>query len=72
MKDTLNGKYSELIGLSKKEVLQQLGDGFNFYPDTKWSYILKKYWYGRKKLLFIEFDHNGIVISQYIISEYEK
>lgn len=30
------------IGLSKKEVLEELGDEFNFYPDKEWIFLLKK------------------------------
>ncbi|MGE8555493.1 MAG: hypothetical protein ACN6OB_16360 [Chryseobacterium jejuense] len=66
MKDT------ELIGLTKKEVVARLGNGFNFYPDNQWSYILKRYWYGRKEVLYIDFDTAGIVIRQYIESKYGK
>lgn len=52
-----------LIGLSKKEILQKLGDEFNFYPDKKWVYILKKYWWGKSKKLYIEFDENDVTIA---------
>ena len=37
-------KQVQLIGLTKKEILKKMGDEFNFYPDKKWVYTLKKYW----------------------------
>ncbi|MDM1042745.1 MULTISPECIES: hypothetical protein [Empedobacter] len=60
------------IGFSKKEVLEELGDEFNFYQEKEWVYTLKKYWWGRKKRLHIEFDENNKVISQYITYSYGK
>ncbi|WP_347218910.1 hypothetical protein [Chryseobacterium sp.] len=64
---------TELIGLSKNEVLLRLGEGFNFYQDNRWSYILSRYWHGRKKVLYIDFDvTTGTVIRQYISTKYGK
>lgn len=60
------------IGLTKKQILEKLGDQFNFYPDNEWRYTLKKYWWGRKKKLFLEFDKEEKVISQYIIYTYRE
>lgn len=72
MKDLLSGKDISLLGLSKKELIQKIGEGFNFYPDKEWSYILKKSWYGKITVLYLEFDDNDIVIAQYIVSKYGK
>ncbi|KPE52938.1 hypothetical protein [Chryseobacterium indologenes] len=72
MKNILSGKDERLIGLSKKELIQKIGDGCNFYLDHKWSYIVKKYWYGKTRVLYLEFDDNDIVIAQYTISKYGK
>ncbi|SDI32113.1 hypothetical protein [Chryseobacterium jejuense] len=44
MKNTVWNNDTELIGLTKKEIVAMLGNGFNFYPDNRWSYILKRYW----------------------------
>ena len=62
----------QLIGLTRKEVLEKLGDEFNFYPDKQWVYTLKKYWWGRKKKLHLEFNEEGKVINQYILYSYGK
>lgn len=61
-----------LKGLTKNEVLEKLGDEFNFYPDRKWVYTLKKYWWGKKQNLVLEFNDEDKVISQHIISTYAK
>lgn len=72
MKDKILNNGTELMGVSKKEIVTRLGNGFNFYPDNQWSYILKKYGYGRKKILYIGFNGEGTVIHQYIESKYGK
>ncbi|WP_317231364.1 MULTISPECIES: hypothetical protein [Elizabethkingia] len=35
-------KYNILIGKSKNEVIQELGEGFNYYPDNYWFYDMKR------------------------------
>ena len=47
-----------------------MGDEFNFYPDKKWVYILKKYWLGKQKKLIIEFDDEDKAVKQYTKSTY--
>lgn len=53
------------LGMTKKEVLKELGEGFNFYPDNIWYYELNKTWWGLKTIMFLEFENN-IVSSKYI------
>ncbi|MGC4128509.1 MAG: hypothetical protein QM564_02895 [Bergeyella sp.] len=67
-----NKKTESLIGLSKKEVVERLGDDFNFYPAKEWIYTLKKYWWGQSKKLYLEFDKEDKVIRQYTKRSYEK
>lgn len=52
--------YTHLLGMSKKEILTTLGEGFNFYPDDVWIYILKKTWLGQKTLLFLAFEDGHV------------
>jgi len=70
MENNFSDTGERLIGLSKKEIIIKLGDGSNFYPEKEWSYILKKYWYGRVKMLFLEFDENDIVTAQYTVLKF--
>lgn len=60
------------LRMTKKEILNILGEEFNFYPDKVWSYVLKKSWWGRRKILFIEFDNEDKVISRYVVNKYGK
>ncbi|AKH96433.1 hypothetical protein [Elizabethkingia anophelis] len=48
-------KYNILIGKSKNEVIQELGEGFNYYPDNYWFYDMKKSWWGKKTALLLIF-----------------
>ncbi|WP_370895942.1 hypothetical protein [Chryseobacterium gossypii] len=67
-----NNNFDVLQNKSKKEVIEELGDGFNFYPDQIWYYILSKRWWGKKVVLFIEFDENDVVCSHYVKTVYGK
>ncbi len=53
-------QYQHLIGKTKNNVLNELGDECNFYQSSVWTYILKKEWFGRKKVLIINFDDNKV------------
>lgn len=65
-------KFDQLLNKTKKEIIKELGDGFNFYPSQQWYYVLSKSWWGREKILFVEFDEHGTVSKQYIKTVYFK
>lgn len=65
-------KFDALLNKSKKEIINELGDGFNFYPDQVWYYALSRNWWGRRKILFVEFDEKGMVCKQYVKTVYFK
>ncbi|WP_223608313.1 hypothetical protein [Chryseobacterium sp. OSA05B] len=48
--------YTDLIGLTKKDLIEKMGDEFNFYPDSVWIYFLNKNFFGRKTYLIISFE----------------
>jgi hypothetical protein len=54
-----------VMGMTKKEVQKELGNGFNFYPADVWHYELSKTWWGIRTVLFVEFE-NDRVNSKYI------
>lgn len=54
-------RYSHLIGKNKKQVIEELGDEFNFYPSKTWTYVVKKDWIGRKYILTIFFEEEIVV-----------
>lgn len=53
-----------VIGKTKKEILLQLGEGFNFFPDSTWTYEIKKKWWGKRTILIIEFEKNKAITAQ--------
>lgn len=53
--------YQHLVGRSKNEIMEEMGDEFNFPPLDLWTYLLKRTWYGEKKVLVIVFENNRAV-----------
>ena len=65
-------QYHHLIGKEKKEVLEELGQDFNYYHnDNIWYYHIRTNWIGRKKVQFICFSEE-IVHKIKIIKYYGK
>lgn len=58
-------------GMSKQEIIKELGDSFNFFPDDILYYELSKNWFGLKKVLCIVFE-NDRVLFQCIKKTYGK
>lgn len=49
--------YKELIGMTKNEVLFELGDQLNFFQSDVWTYEIEgRNWWGMKVILFIFFE----------------
>lgn len=55
-------KFDHLIGKSKNEVLDILGDQFNIHYENEWTYLFKNNILTNIKLR-IFFDHKNIVSS---------
>lgn len=53
--------YNRVIGMTKKEILLELGEDFNYYPDDVWTYILRRSWLGRKTELILFFSEDRVV-----------
>ncbi|HFK5545993.1 TPA: hypothetical protein ACG0AR_002873 [Elizabethkingia anophelis] len=53
--------YSALIGMTKKQVVETLGEGFNYYPDDLWIYEINKTWWGKKSVLLLNFNKENIL-----------
>lgn len=51
-------QYYYLIGKTKFQIKEELGDEFNFYPSSIWTYQIKKSWFGRKHILILFFDED--------------
>lgn len=53
--------YKELIGMTKNEVLFELGDQFNFFQSDVWTYeIERRNWWGVKVILFVFFEDEKV------------
>ncbi|MDR2230134.1 MAG: hypothetical protein LBE39_11765 [Flavobacteriaceae bacterium] len=47
--------YGALRGMNKKNILNTLGEGFNFYPRDIWTYDIQKTWWGKKTVVLLIF-----------------
>lgn len=65
----IQSEYLYLIGITRKDLIDKLGDGCNFYLNTIWTYLLHKNFLGRKTFLVITFE-NEIVSHVNIIKTY--
>ena len=60
-----------LIGKTKREILLELGEGYNFFPDNEWSYFQRKdIWYRNVFQMLIIKDN--ITLDSKIIKTYKK
>lgn len=57
----LNQSFEYLLSKKKKEVLEQFGDGFNFYPRDEWAYFLGKNFWGIRSFLIIKFRNDEVI-----------
>lgn len=60
-KNNKESAYSELIGMTKKQVVEALGKGFNYYPDDLWIYEINKTWWGKNTVLLLNFNEENIL-----------
>ncbi|HAY3544963.1 hypothetical protein HZQ28_17465 [Elizabethkingia anophelis] len=60
-KNNTDNVYSALIGMTKKQVVETLGEGYNYYPDDLWIYEICKTWWGKKSVLLLNFNKENIL-----------
>ncbi|MCT3664261.1 hypothetical protein J2O09_10330 [Elizabethkingia anophelis] len=60
-KNNSDNVYSALIGMTKKQVVETLGEGYNYYPDDLWIYEINKTWWGKKSVLLLNFNKENIL-----------
>lgn len=64
-------EYDYLLNKDKAQILELLGEEFNFYPSNIWSYVIETGYFYRKTVLFIFFE-NEIVSKIKITKMYGK
>ncbi len=52
---------NRFLGKSKKEIVEEYGQEFNYYPEKIWTFQLKKYWWGQRKFLILYFEQDKVV-----------
>jgi len=58
----MRSKDFDFLGMTKENLILKMGDGFNFYPDRVWTYLVKV-GFLRKKTYLVIFFENDIVIQ---------
>jgi len=53
-------QYGYLLDLSKKRVIELLGQEFNFYPADTWTYVLEIKRFYRKTVMIIFFENEKV------------
>lgn len=49
-------RYDRLKGKNKTDIILEMGHGFNYFHNDKWTYHLKKEWLGQRTVLVICFE----------------
>lgn len=52
--------YQYLIGRDKKQIVHEMGQEFNFYPNNLWTYIVDLNWFGKKTILLLFFENEKV------------
>ena len=58
----IKNDFQHLLGKSKAELLEELGQDFNYYPSEIWTYTLHTNFFGRKILLLLFFENDVVKI----------
>lgn len=53
-------QYDYILKQDKEQVLELLGQEFNFYPSDIWTYILKTGNFWKKTVMFIFFENEKV------------
>ncbi|KUY29884.1 hypothetical protein [Elizabethkingia ursingii] len=69
---TIELNYDHLLGKRKDEILKELGEGFNYYPDDVWTYVLKQNWWGKKTALLLRFESENVIETKIFTYVFEN
>jgi hypothetical protein len=54
-------KYNNLVGLTKKEIISELGQEFNYYHSDLWNYEIRKKFFRGKEILYLVFENERVI-----------
>lgn len=57
----MKSSYDHLIGKTKKEVIHEIGEEFNFYHAHLWTYSINRKWFYKNTILYIYFDGEIVI-----------
>lgn len=60
------------VGKTKEEIKDLLECESNFNHENFWYFVISKTWYGRKKILYLEFEDNIVSHKSVIISHWKN
>lgn len=52
--------FNHLLGKTRNEIKQEIGDGFNYFNNEVWTYEVGKTWWGRKIILSLTFKNENV------------
>ncbi|MBV8325178.1 hypothetical protein [Chryseobacterium sp.] len=56
-----NEDFNNLLGKTRNEIKDDLGDGFNLHTSDIWTYDLGKTWIGRRIILSLRFENKKVI-----------
>lgn len=52
--------FNHLLGKTRNDIKNELGDGFNYFNSDVWTYEVAKNWLGRRTILSLTFKDNAV------------
>lgn len=56
---------NKLKGKTKKEIIEEMGHEFNYFPHNIWTYLISKNWFGRKRYIILKFKDEMVSDAVY-------
>ena len=54
-------EFAKYIGKTKDEIKKELGHECNYFPSDVWTYCLKEYGWGIRKILILYFQNDKVI-----------
>lgn len=62
MENTIMKKenFNHLLGKTRREIVREIGDEFNYFKNKTWTYEVGKTWFGKKIILSLTFKDERV------------